>query len=366
MNRNYIFLFRDHILIKPPGRTSGAADIDQLAFIPRVIQSLAQLCRQDAYELVLATGSQQEEPALEEEASRRVRRVHEKMIEICKSEGIEFTDIHTDPVTLQEWKASGDLSQSVVIGAAQQDIAIADSLGCRSLLFADPAESDDAVLRDAPSCAAVTNDWSRITALLLGSEQVLPDRKAAISRKTSETDISVAVNLDGSGAADITTGLGFFDHMLHQLARHGKMDLKVHASGDLDVDEHHTIEDTAIVLGQAVAEALGDKRGIRRYGFLLPMDDALAQAAVDFSGRPWFQWDVTFRRAYVGDVPTDMISHFFKSFADDAKCNLSLKAEGNNDHHIAEALFKAFARAVRMAVRRDPLDMELPSTKGAL
>ncbi|WP_272493465.1 imidazoleglycerol-phosphate dehydratase HisB [Rhodocaloribacter litoris] len=195
----------------------------------------------------------------------------------------------------------------------------------------------------------------------------MPPRTGRVHRQTKETDIHVTLTLDGHGHADVHTGLGFFDHMLEQIARHGGFDLTVHVDGDLHVDEHHTIEDTALALGAALLDALGDKRGIERYGFLLPMDDALAQVALDLSGRSWLVWDVPFTRDRVGDVPTEMFAHFFKSFADAAKCNLNIKAEGENDHHKIEAVFKAFARALRQAVRRDPARMDvLPSTKGTL
>jgi imidazoleglycerol-phosphate dehydratase/histidinol-phosphatase len=211
------------------------------------------------------------------------------------------------------------------------------------------------------SVALETTDWNDVFRFLK-----LGTRVVTQSRHTRETKIDVTINLDGTGKADIHTGLGFFDHMLDQIARHGQMDLDIRAEGDLHVDEHHTIEDTGITLGEAVLKGLGDKRGMERYGFSLPMDDCLAQVSVDFGGRNWLVWDASFHREKIGEMPTEMFFHFFKSFSDAAKCNLNIKAEGENEHHKIEAIFKAFAKAIRMAVRRDPMSNQLPSTKGML
>ena len=350
MDKKRIVLYRDHVVIRPPECTSSASVLDQLHLMPRAVSTLSAISSQESFELVLLV------PSGKEADSALCRQIHEKVLELLEQEGVVFKDI----ITAAEAGSLSDTQSSLVIGATLGDISLAEGLSCRSVLL---GEAEGAL---PEHCIASASSWQEIGSMLLGGDIMLPPRSAEIVRKTSETDITVGVNLDGTGDADISTGLAFLDHMLHQLAKHGRMDLMIKARGDLEIDEHHTVEDIAIVLGQAVLKALGDKRGISRYGFLLPMDDSLAQAAVDFSGRPWLLWDVHFRREYVGDLPTDMIFHFFKSFSDESRCNLSLKAEGHNDHHIAEALFKAFARAIRMAVTRDPLNMVLPSTKGAL
>ena len=209
--------------------------------------------------------------------------------------------------------------------------------------------------------ALITEDWDQITAFLFKA-----DRTAVVDRKTAETTVHIELDLDGTGNCDITTGLSFFDHMLDQIGRHSGVDLTIHTDGDLHVDEHHTIEDTGLALGEAFKKALGDKRGIDRYGFCLPMDDVLAQVAIDFGGRPWLVWDVDFKREMVGDMPTEMVHHFFKSFSDTSLSNLNIKAEGANEHHKIEGIFKAFAKAIKAAIRKDPFNNQLPSTKGAL
>lgn len=237
-----------------------------------------------------------------------------------------------------------NIEGSYVIGDRETDRKLAENLGCRALILGDNGI-----------------DWNKIAEILFAGE-----RMATIKRTTKETDIEVCLNVDGSGRCDISTGIGFFDHMLEQIGRHGMMDLTVHAKGDLNVDEHHTIEDTAIVLGECFKKALGDKRGMERYGYCLPMDDSLCQVAVDFGGRPWLVWDADFKREKIGDMPTEMFLHFFKSFSDSAEMNLNIKAEGINEHHKIEGIFKAFARALRMAVKRDIYHFELPTTKGAL
>lgn len=245
-----------------------------------------------------------------------------------------------------------DLSNSYVIGDRLTDVELAKNLGAQAIFIGE--KTDQAALS--------TTDWDEIYDFLK-----MPARIATVSRKTSETDIYISLNLDGSGQCDISTGLHFFDHMLEQLGKHGSTDLEIKVIGDLHIDEHHTIEDTGLALGEAYLKALGDKKGIYRYGFLLPMDDVLAQVAIDFGGRPWMMWEADFKREKVGDMPTEMFSHFFKSFSDTAKCNLNIKAEGANEHHKIEAIFKAFARAIKMAVARDLKNInQLPSTKGVL
>jgi imidazoleglycerol-phosphate dehydratase/histidinol-phosphatase len=248
-----------------------------------------------------------------------------------------------------------DLANSYVIGDRPTDVQLARNLGSKAIYIENP----NFPLEDTEGETRTVRTWDEIYELLR-----LPERKVSQRRTTNETDILVEVNLDGSGEAEISTGLHFFDHMLEQIARHGSMDLKLVAKGDLRVDEHHTVEDVAIALGEAFSKALGDKRGLERYGFCLPMDDCLAQVAIDFGGRNWIVWEAEFRRERVGDVPTEMFFHFFKSFSDKALCNLNIKAEGTIEHHKIEAIFKAFAKAIRMAVRRD--GTALPSTKGVL
>lgn len=243
------------------------------------------------------------------------------------------------------------MANSFVIGDRKTDVQLAKNMQCKSILLSNSLDND------ATLC---TTDWSEIYQYL----KEVP-RKGRVHRKTAETNILVEVNLDGKGNSDITTGLGFFDHMLHQIARHGNIDLTVHVEGDLQVDEHHTVEDTGIALGDAFAQALGKKKGVERYGFLLPMDDCLAQVAIDFGGRPWLVWETEFHRERVGDLPTEMFMHFFKSFSDSAKCNLNIKAEGSNEHHKIESIFKAFARAIKMAVKHDGSE-SIPSTKGSI
>lgn len=268
------------------------------------------------------------------------------------------------------FEAGYDLSNSYVIGDRLTDVQLAVNLGAKAILFLPPnglsavQSADVDGLTDAMQAviALKTGDWDEIYAFLR-----LPARTATVERNTKETQIRVDLNLDGTGRADIHTGLGFFDHMLDQVAKHSGSDLSIHVDGDLHIDEHHTIEDTALALGEAYRRALGDKRGISRYGFLLPMDEALAQVGIDFSGRPWLVWSADFKREKIGDMPTEMFYHFFKSFSDTALCNLNIKVEGDNEHHKIESIFKAFAKSIKMAVRRniDELD-NLPSTKGVL
>jgi imidazoleglycerol-phosphate dehydratase/histidinol-phosphatase len=246
---------------------------------------------------------------------------------------------------------SCDLQNSFVIGDRASDIQLAKNLGAGAIFIGDQGEG----------AALSTTDWDRIYTFLLGV-----DRQYRVERKTNETDIVIELNLKGTGQAKNQTGIAFFDHMLEQLAKHGQLDLTVKVKGDLEVDEHHTIEDTALALGEAFHKALGSKRGIERYGYCLPMDDCLAQVAIDFGGRNWLEWEVEFKRERIGRMPTEMFFHFFKSFTDTAKCNLNIKAEGDNEHHKIEAIFKAFAKSIKMAVKQDPESDTLPSTKGVL
>ena len=304
---------------------------------------------------------------------------HNKMLKTFGNEGVKWDDIIIDRTFPEEnsptrkpgtallgkyTAGDHDLAGSYVIGDRITDAILARNLGAKAILLREPTaglldEIKAAGLDDTVD--AVTPSWDKIVTILQGCT-----RKATVKRHTAETRIDIAVNLDGSGQSDISTGLGFFDHMLDQIARHSGIDLSIKTSGDLNVDEHHTIEDTGIALGQALREALGDKRGIERYGFVLPMDDCLCTAALDFGGRPWLVWDAEFHRERIGDMPTEMFLHFFKSLSDNAMINLFIRAEGTNEHHKIEGIFKAFARALRQAVKRDPLHFTLPSTKGML
>ena len=283
---------------------------------------------------------------------------HNLMLQTLKGEGIEFDDILIDrsypednlptrkPGTgmlTKYMQGNYDLENSYVIGDRETDAKLAENLGCKSLILSDEL------------------DWNRIAEILFAGE-----RTASVRRTTKETDIDISLCLDGTGKSDISTGLGFFDHMLEQIAKHGSIDLKIHVKGDLNVDEHHTIEDTGIALGECIGKALGDKRGIERYGYTLPMDDCLCSVALDFGGRPWLVWDAEFHRERVGDMPTEMFLHFFKSFSDAARMNLNIKAEGENEHHKIEGIFKALARSLKMAVKRDIYKYQLPSSKGML
>ena len=296
-------------------------------------------------------------------------------MQILKGEGIEFDKIFVDTSFPEDhlptrkpgtamltdyFSDSYDLAGSFVIGDRITDVELAKNLGCKAIFLSN----DENVLADkglTDYCALQTTSWDRVAEFLFAGE-----RKVTVKRTTKETDILVELNLDGSGKCSISTGLKFFDHMLEQIGKHSGCDLTICVNGDLEVDEHHTIEDTALALGEAFAKALGDKRGIERYGFCLPMDDSLCSVALDFGGRPWLVYDAAFKREYVGDLPTEMILHFFKSLSDAAKMNLNIKAEGDNEHHKIEGIFKALAKSIKMAVKRDIYQYELPSTKGIL
>ncbi len=369
-----LFIDRDGTLIAEP-EDEQIDSLEKLEYIPGVFRNLFKIRQNLDYELVmvtnqdgLGTGSFPEEtfwPA------------HNKMLQAFKNEGVAFDDILIDksfpedqaptrkPRTglLNKYLEGGyDLSGSFVIGDRLTDIELAKNLGAKGILINDGSLSES--LEDkglASHCVLITPDWDDIYNCVAA-----PGRIAEVKRTTQETDIMVRLNLDGSGTCSIATGLHFFDHMLHQIGRHAGVDLDVQVNGDLEVDEHHTIEDTALALGEVFNKATGNKKGMERYGYCLPMDDCLAQVALDFGGRPWLEWQASFKREKVGDMPTEMFMHFFKSFSDAAKCNLHIKAEGNNEHHKIEAIFKALARALKMAVKRDLTNFELPSTKGKL
>jgi imidazoleglycerol-phosphate dehydratase/histidinol-phosphatase len=375
MKKRVIFLDRDGTLIVEPEGDLQVDTLEKLEFIPGVFRNLYRISQFTPYELVMVSNQDGMGTASYPEEDFRIP--HEKMIAAFRNEGVVFDDIHIDPSLPEENSpnrkpATGmlsrymtgayDLNHSYVIGDRISDIELARNLGAKGILFGgdemrETIESEGLV----DHCSLISNNWDRIFSFLRSSL-----RRSEVHRVTGETDIVVELSLDGEGKCEISTGLGFFDHMLEQLGRHGGLDLRVKARGDLHVDEHHTIEDTALALGEAFANAIGDKRGLERYGFMLPMDESLAKVAIDFGGRPWIRWEVEFTRDRIGDVPTEMFFHFFKSFTDEARCNLSIEAAGENDHHKIEAVFKGFARAVRQAVRLDPDSDQLPTTKGKL
>jgi len=370
-----LFIDRDGtLIIEPPGDLQ-VDSLEKLEFIPSVIRNLYMIQKKLDYELVMVTNQDGlGTPSFPEETFWPT---HTKMLRIFENEGITFDDqlidrsFHEDNAPTRKPRlgmfskyldGSYDLPNSFAIGDRLTDLEMAGNLGAKGIIIGPPSLAEDiknAGLQD--TCVLITQSWDEIYAMVAAK-----NRRASVARKTRETEIEVVLELDGKGIASISTGLGFFDHMLDQIARHSGCNLTIVARGDLHVDEHHTIEDTALALGEALLKALGDKTGIGRYGFMLPMDDCLAQAAIDFSGRSWLTWEVPFSREKIGDVPTEMFYHFFKSFTDAARCNLNIKAEGNNEHHKIEAVFKAFARAVKMAVQKDRYDDQLPSTKGVL
>ncbi|MBO0358536.1 bifunctional histidinol-phosphatase/imidazoleglycerol-phosphate dehydratase HisB [Hymenobacter sp. BT186] len=367
--KKVLFIDRDGtILIEPPTDFQvDALTPDKFQFVPGAITGLARIARELDYELVLV--SNQDGLGTASFPEETFWPAHTMMLDILRSEGVEFAREHIDrsfphenlPTRkpgigmLQHYmgnRGEYDLANSFVIGDRLTDVELAENIGCQSVLIRN--EPDE-------RAALTTTSWESIYQFLR-----LPARTAVVQRDTNETKIRVELNLDGNGRPQMHTGLGFFDHMLDQLSKHSGVDMKIEVQGDLHIDEHHTIEDAAIALGEAFTLALGDKRGLARYGFLLPMDDVLAQAAIDFSGRPWMVWEAEFKREKIGDMPTEMFYHFFKSFSDAARCNLNIKAEGTNEHHKIEAIFKAVAKAIKMALVRDAGKMEIPSTKGIL
>jgi len=360
-----LFIDRDGTIIVEPQTDFQIDSLEDLEFIPKVISNLRKIAEETDYELVMVTN--QDGLGTASLPEEDFWPAHNKMMLTLENEGVKFAAVHIDrsfehenlptrkpgtAMLTQYMEGEYDLSNSYVIGDRKTDVLLAQNMGCKSIYIGDP-------IAGADFC---TKDWDDIYRFLR-----LPDRIGEVFRKTSETDIHVKVNLDGTGKCEIYTGLPFFDHMLEQLGKHGGADLTIEVKGDLHIDEHHTIEDTALALGEAYLKALGDKKGIYRYGFLLPMDDVLAQVAIDFGGRPWMVWEAEFKREKIGDMPTEMFFHFFKSFSDTAKCNLNIKAEGTNEHHKIEAIFKGLARAIKMAVARDMKALDkLPSTKGVL
>lgn len=373
--KKVLFIDRDGTLIKEPLEDEQVDSLDKLEFVPGVFQALHLIASRLDYELIIV--SNQDGLGTESFPEDNFWPAHNKMLKAFKNEGIVFTDIFIDrslPVDnadtrkprtgmLKEFiEGDYDLDNSFVIGDRLVDIELAKNLGAKGILLSDRITADELEDSDlSENCVLHTGNWMKVFEFLFAG-----GRKATVQRDTYETQINVNIDLDGGKNSSISTGLGFFDHMLEQIARHAGIELRIEVNGDLHVDEHHTIEDTALALGEALHSALGDKRGTERYGYSLPMDDCLAQAVIDFGGRPWLEWDVEFHREKVGDMPTEMFFHFFKSFTDAAKCNLNIKAEGKNEHHKIEAIFKALARAIKMAIRRDVFNYELPTTKGVL
>ena len=376
--KNVLFIDRDGTLIKEPEDNQIDA-FEKLEFYPEVFTYLKKIATELDYELVLVTN--QDGLGTVSHPEEHFWPVHNFMIKCFENEGIVFADEHIDRTFADDnaptrkprtglltsyFSDDYDLKNSFVIGDRLTDVELAKNLGAKGIYINDQTflgtnEVSDTKEALAPYIDLETNSWSEIYEFLK-----LSNRSGNISRKTNETDISIALNLDGTGKSNIDTGLAYFDHMLDQIARHGQMDLDIKVSGDLEVDEHHTIEDTAIALGTLFNKTLGNKLGIERYGFCLPMDDCLAQVAIDFGGRNWLVWEAEFKREYIGKMPTEMFMHFFKSFTDGAKCNLNIQANGTNEHHKIEAIFKAFAKSIKMAVKRDVHKMILPSTKGML
>jgi len=368
--KRVLFIDRDGTIIQEPDDFQ-VDSIDKLRFAPGVFTWLGKIAAELDFELVMVTN--QDGLGTDSFPEDEFFPVQELVVRTLDGEGIQFSDVCIDRSFEHEnspdrkpgvgmltkyFGETYDLTNSYVIGDRETDIKLAENLGCKAIFirndnFATPADLE---------VELIANGWEEIYKFLS-----LPHRKASRRRTTNETDILVELDLDGTGRSQISTGISFFDHMLEQLARHGSLDLTIEATGDLHIDEHHTIEDVAITLGEAFSEALGDKRGIERYGFTLPMDDCLAQVAVDFGGRNWIVWEAEFRREKIGQMPTEMFSHFFKSFSDKAQCNLNIKADGTNEHHKIEAIFKAFAKAIKMAVKREANRAgNLPTTKGII
>jgi imidazoleglycerol-phosphate dehydratase/histidinol-phosphatase len=378
--KRILFIDRDGTLIREAPPSYQIDSFDKLEFYPNMFEYMGRIAREFDYELLMVTN--QDGLGSASFPEDQFWPVHHFVIKSLENEGIHFKQVYIDksfPKDNAPTRKPGigmltdyldneeyDLENSFVIGDRITDVQMARNLGCKAIwLNNDPGLGGAEVEREGKGLdefvALETTQWSSIYEFLkLGLRRVIHERN------TSETQIKIELNVDGSGKANIVTGLGFFDHMLEQIARHGKMNLTIRVNGDLHIDEHHTIEDTGLALGEAFGKALADKRGMERYGFALPMDEADAKVLIDFGGRNWIVWNAEFKRERVGEVPTEMFFHFFKSFSDAARCNLNIECHGENEHHKIEAIFKAFARAIRMAVKRDPFSNYLPSTKGVL
>lgn len=373
--KKLLFIDRDGTLIVEPPITEQVDRFDQIEFLPRVIQNLSFIRHKLDFDFIIV--SNQDGLGTPANPLDRFTEINDLVMKIFHTEGVDFEESYFDEHTKEDnhpnrkpgtgmlkkfIEGNGteyDLAGSYVIGDRITDVELAKNLGCKSILI--DAEKKAETEGNYAKPDFVARNWDEIAAYLFAGERV-----ATVQRTTKETDIYIKVDMDGTGKADIASGLGFFDHMLEQIAKHSGMDFTIKVKGDLNVDEHHTIEDTGIALGECILKALGNKRGIGRYGFCLPMDDCLCQVALDFGGRPWLVWDAEFHRERVGDMPTEMFLHFFKSFSDSARINLNIKAEGDNEHHKIEGIFKALARSLKMAINRDIHHFELPSSKGLL
>lgn len=373
--KKLLFIDRDGTLVLEPPVDYQLDSFEKLEFYPKVFRNLHFIRQRLDFSFVMVTNQDGLGTASFPEDT--FWPVHNLILKTFENEGIIFDDIQIDrsfPEDQAPTRKPGtamlthylnhpeeyDLPGSFVIGDRLTDVELAKNLGCRAILLQDNRKGlAERGLEQV--CALATTDWDKVTEFLFAGE-----RTAQVKRTTKETDIEIGINLDGNGCCDIHTGLGFFDHMLEQIGKHGGLDLTIRVTGDLQVDEHHTIEDTAIALGDCLRQALGSKRGIERYGYCLPMDDCLCSVALDFGGRPWLVWNAEFRRERIGDMPTEMFLHFFKSLSDAAQMNLNIHAEGTNEHHKIEGIFKALARSIKMAVRRDIYHYEIPSSKGTL
>ncbi len=367
--KKILFIDRDGTIIKEP-KDQQIDSLEKLKFLPGVFTFLGKITKELDYDLVMVTN--QDGLGTSSFPENTFWPIQNFIIETLKAEEVIFSEICIDKsfekdnspnrkpntgMLTKYLNGQYDLANSFVIGDRITDVKLANNLGAKAIFIKNYDKIDGFEDQISLQCS----NWKEIYNFLK-----LPDRKISQLRKTKETDISIKINLDGSGKSQISTGIAFFDHMLEQISKHGNIDLNINAKGDLHIDEHHTIEDVGITLGETFLLALGDKRGIERYGFCLPMDDCLAQVALDFGGRNWIVWDAEFMREKIGEMPTEMFYHFFKSFSDAAKCNLNIKAEGGNEHHKIEAVFKAFAKTIKMAIKRDMNNMTLPTTKGII
>lgn len=374
MKKKVLFIDRDGTLVIEPPTDYQLDAFEKLEFYPKVFHNLFFIRQKLDFEFVMV--SNQDGLGTESFPENTFFPVHNLIMKTFENEGIVFDNVCIDRSMPEENEPTRkprtgmltqylnneqyDMTNSYVIGDRITDVELAYNLGCKAILL-QPDNSQVKGTKLEKCCLLATTDWDRIAEFLFAGERI-----AEVKRTTKETDIYIKINLDGKGETSIQTGLGFFDHMLEQIGKHGNLDLTIHTQGDLNVDEHHTIEDTAIALGECLYQALGNKRGIERYGYCLPMDDCLCQVALDFGGRSWLNWDAKFKREKIGDMPTEMFFHFFKSLSDAAHMNLSIKAEGENEHHKIEGIFKALARSIKMAVRRDIYHYEIPSSKGLL
>ena len=377
--KKVLFIDRDGTLVIEPPIDYQLDSFEKLEFYPKVFRNLAFIREKLDFGFVMVTN--QDGLGTESFPEYTFWPVHNLILKSFANEGVTFDDIcidrsfpednaptrkpRTGMLTKYINNPEYDIKGSYVIGDRATDVELAKNLGCKAILLQDSKEillQGEAKEKNLEEyCVLATKDWDVITEFLFAGERI-----AEVKRTTKETDILIKINLDGNGKCDISTGLGFFDHMLEQIGKHGGLDLTIKVAGDLNVDEHHTIEDTAIALGECIYKALGSKRGIERYGYCLPMDDCLCQVSLDFGGRAWLVWDAEFKREKIGDMPTEMFLHFFKSLSDSARMNLNIKAEGTNEHHKIEGIFKALARSIKMAVKRDVYHYEIPSSKGCI